>query len=83
MSWIQVHLTISREQIPLMELLLENLGALSITMEDAADEPMLEPAPGETPLWTNTRITGLYTGVFEEIIRKKPENWFWLHRRWR
>jgi KDO2-lipid IV(A) lauroyltransferase len=29
------------------------------------------------------RITREYTGVFERIIREKPENWFWLHRRWR
>jgi len=62
MSWIQTHLTVDKSQAPLIELLLENLGALSITLGDAGDEPMLEPGPGETPLWTATRVTGLFSG---------------------
>jgi len=36
------------------------LGALSVTMTDAGDEPVLEPLPGETPLWPNTRVTALF-----------------------
>lgn len=62
MSWIQTHLTVDKSQAALIELLLENLGALSVTLGDAGDEPMLEPAPGETPLWTATRVTGLFDG---------------------
>lgn len=44
-----------------MELLLEKMGALSVTLGDAADEALLEPAPGESPLWQRTRISGLFT----------------------
>lgn len=62
MGWIQTHLTVDKTQTPLLELLLENLGALAITLGDAGDEPMLEPAPGETPLWQATRVTGLFSG---------------------
>jgi len=62
MPWLQTHLTVDKSQAPLVELLLENLGALSITLGDAGDEPMLEPGPGETPLWSATRVTGLFTG---------------------
>ena len=36
-------------------------GASSITLSDASDRPVLEPAPGETPLWRDTRITGLFS----------------------
>ena len=36
-------------------------GALAITLTDAGDRPVLEPAPGETPLWPDTRITGLFS----------------------
>jgi len=36
-------------------------GANSITLTDASDRPVLEPAPGETPLWRDTRITGLFS----------------------
>ena len=35
-------------------------GACSITLTDAGDRPVLEPAAGETPLWPRVRITGLY-----------------------
>ncbi|MCW8881842.1 MAG: 50S ribosomal protein L11 methyltransferase [Sedimenticola sp.] len=62
MPWIQAHLTTSKEQAPLIELLFENLGALSTTLEDAEDEPLLEPKPGEAPIWKVTRITGLFDG---------------------
>ncbi len=36
-------------------------GASSITLTDASDRPVLELAPGETPLWRDTRITGLFS----------------------
>ena len=62
MSWIQTHITVDKSQADLVELLLEQLDALSITLGDAGDEPMLEPGPGETPLWQATRITGLFSG---------------------
>jgi ribosomal protein L11 methyltransferase len=35
-------------------------GALSITLEDAADDPVLEPAPGTTPLWPTIRVKALF-----------------------
>ena len=62
MPWLQAQLTVDKGRAPLIELLFENLGAVAVTMEDAGDEPMLEPAPGETPLWQATRITGLFEG---------------------
>ena len=35
-------------------------GACSVTFSDAGNNPVLEPAPGETPFWGETRITGLF-----------------------
>jgi ribosomal protein L11 methyltransferase len=35
-------------------------GAQSVTFTDAGDDALLEPAPGETPMWSRTRITGLF-----------------------
>lgn len=35
-------------------------GAQSVTLVDAADNPVLEPGPGETPLWPRTRTVGLF-----------------------
>lgn len=62
MPWLQFHLTVDKSRAPLVELLFENLGAVAVTLGDAADEPMLEPAPGETPLWQATRVSGLFAG---------------------
>lgn len=62
MSWIEAKLTTGKQEAPLVELLFEELGALSVTLVDAEDEPLLEPAPGELPLWQRTRVTGLFEG---------------------
>ncbi len=35
-------------------------GAVAVTMKDGEDEPIFEPLPGETPLWRETLVTGLY-----------------------
>jgi ribosomal protein L11 methyltransferase len=48
---------------PLAESLSERffeLGALSVTLQDEGDQPLFEPGPGETPIWRNTRVTGLF-----------------------
>jgi ribosomal protein L11 methyltransferase len=60
--WLEAHLTVDKSRAPLIELLVDNLGAVAITLGDAGDEPMLEPGPGKTPLWQATRITGLFEG---------------------
>ena len=59
MPWLQVSIeTDGSTAEPLSEFLNE-AGALSVTATDAGDEPLLEPAPGETPLWQRVRITAL------------------------
>lgn len=71
MSWLQLHLIVDKAQTARVELLLEALGALSISIDDAADEALLEPAPGESPLWRSNRVTGLFT---EQSDRARLEN---------
>ena len=44
-----------------VEVIFERFGASSVTLTDAGDNPVLEPGPGETPLWPDTTITGLFT----------------------
>lgn len=59
-DWLQ--LTFSVEQ-SLAELLADELtacGALSVTFQDAADEPVYEPALNTTPLWLQTNVVGLF-----------------------
>jgi ribosomal protein L11 methyltransferase len=47
-------------------------GALSVTMQDAGDDPVLEPLPGEAPLWPHTEVIGLFDeGVdLDEVLRQ-------------
>lgn len=44
-----------------VEEILARHGAQSITLSDAGDRPVLEPAPGATPLWRETRIAALFS----------------------
>jgi len=63
MAWIEVCLSVPGDISALAELTLEQLGALSITLEDGEDSPVLEPGPGETPLWPSVRVRGLFDAV--------------------
>jgi len=60
--WLQLSLTTPKDQAPLIEALFENMGALSVTLGDAGDEPILEPGLNETPLWQSTQVTALFEG---------------------
>jgi ribosomal protein L11 methyltransferase len=60
MSWLQISINTDKSSCELVENVLLNSGACSVTYKDAADEPILEPAPGETPVWKNTIVTGLF-----------------------
>ena len=50
-------------------------GADAVRQEDAADNPVLEPAPGETPLWQQTVTCGYFAadadaGAIESALRE-------------
>jgi len=61
MDWRQFTMKLELLEADAVEQVLSRHGALSITYSDAGDDPVLEPAPGETPLWSETRITGLFS----------------------
>jgi ribosomal protein L11 methyltransferase len=61
MGWRQFVMHLEQLEPERVEEILDRHGALAVTLTDAADEPVLEPAPGETPLWGQTRITGLFS----------------------
>lgn len=60
MSWLEVKIRSERDGAEALEALLEEQGAVSVTLIDAEDEPLFEPGPGETPLWNHVVITGLF-----------------------
>ena len=61
-EWQELHFTARKDQIEPLEDWLFARGALSVTLEDEADQPLLEPGPGETPLWDAVRLTALFAG---------------------
>ncbi len=62
MPWLQLSIDTSEQQAPLLELVFENLGALSVTLGDAGDQPLLELPPESQQLWEQTRVTALFEG---------------------
>lgn len=60
MSWQVLTAVSPREQVDLLSLALEQLGALAVTLEDGEDRPILEPGPGMTPLWPTVRLSALF-----------------------
>ncbi|MFO1258329.1 MAG: 50S ribosomal protein L11 methyltransferase [Gammaproteobacteria bacterium] len=48
------------ENTEFVEALMFEFGATAVTFEDAEDVPLLEPKPGEMPLWPNNVVTGWF-----------------------
>jgi ribosomal protein L11 methyltransferase len=60
--WLELSAEVPRQDVEAAEDALLAAGALSVTLADAADAPVLEPGPGETPLWPAVTVTGLFPG---------------------
>jgi ribosomal protein L11 methyltransferase len=60
MAWHQISIITSEDTAPKVADYFSDLGAVSVTYMDAEDEPVYEPAIGETKIWTNTRVIALY-----------------------
>ncbi|MCU7881889.1 MAG: 50S ribosomal protein L11 methyltransferase [Candidatus Thiodiazotropha sp. (ex Lucinoma aequizonata)] len=62
MAWLQLSIDSSETEALLLELAFENLGALSVTLGDAGNQPLLEIPPKSEQLWEHTRMTALFEG---------------------
>ncbi|MEW8201746.1 MAG: 50S ribosomal protein L11 methyltransferase [Candidatus Thiodiazotropha endolucinida] len=65
--WLQLSIDCTENEAPLLELVFENLGALSVTLGDAGDQPLLETPPESTQLWQQTQVTALFEGDREPL----------------
>lgn len=65
--WLQLSIDCNENEAPLLELVFENLGALSVTLGDAGDQPLLETPPESTQLWQQTQVTALFEGDREPL----------------
>lgn len=60
MPWIQLRINTTNDLAEQISEQLEESGAVSVTFQDTYDNPVFEPLPGETKLWGNTDVVGLY-----------------------
>lgn len=69
MPWLQVKVDSDPEHASAVEEALAAAGAVSVSLEDGGDAPILEPDPGTMPLWSATRVVALFDdGVERETI---------------
>ncbi|MBK0099532.1 50S ribosomal protein L11 methyltransferase [Erwinia sp. S63] len=65
MPWIQIKINSTGENAePLSDALID-VGAVSVTFQDTHDNPVYEPLPGETRLWGDTDVIGLFDAETE------------------
>jgi ribosomal protein L11 methyltransferase len=60
MPYHQVVLELPGRELARAEDACTSLGAIAVSLADAGDEPLLEPAPGETPVWHAVRLRALF-----------------------
>ena len=58
--WLQVRVEVPASLLDAVGAACEAAGALSVTVEDAADDPVYEPLPGEVRTWPHNRVTALF-----------------------
>ncbi|XOV79828.1 MAG: 50S ribosomal protein L11 methyltransferase [Aestuariibacter sp.] len=60
MPWIQLKINANEENAEQIGDLLSGNGAQAVTFLDAKDNPLYEPKLGETTLWPDTTVVGLF-----------------------
>lgn len=70
-AWLQLSMEALEYSVEQLEDALLQVGALAVTLQDAGDQPLLEPAPGETPLWRQTCVTGLFDAQTDIAVVKR------------
>ena len=60
MPWQQLRVRVEEALAPLVEDVLSDLGAVSVTLQDGEDQPVFQLDPGTTPIWNSTEVTALF-----------------------
>jgi|TARA_B110000196_G_scaffold218890_1_gene188088 ribosomal protein L11 methyltransferase len=77
MIWHNITAAADRDSVDKLEAFFWALGAVSVTVADADDEPLYEPLLGENPLWTHAHVVGLFeddvdvTSVRDQLAEKQ------------
>lgn len=78
--WLQLVCYTKEEYTEAIENAMEEANALSITLQDKFDDPVLEPLPGEVRLWKDLIITALFEfdtdlSELERLLTENTEAW--------
>ncbi len=68
MPFHQLVIELGRDGLARAEDACTRLGAIALSLADAGDEPLLEPAPGTTPLWNEIRLRALFPETPEPAL---------------
>ncbi len=60
MTWLQLSVVTNETTAHKLSEIFNSLGAVSVTYTDAEDQPVYEPDPGETRIWSKTRVVALF-----------------------
>lgn len=84
MPWLQLIIPTNDTEADQLSDALMDQGAVSVTLQDMQDQPVLEPELGTTPMWSQTRVVGLFDANedlkaviknVEQQLRKKIPDW--------
>lgn len=86
MAWHQLSVITDEKTAPDLSDFFSHFGAVSVTYMDAEDQPVYEPAPGETKIWNHTKVIALFELdiepelvkilVFSQFNGHLLQNWF-------
>jgi len=80
MTWWQFSLNCQASELEQVEELMLGLGALSISLSDAGDEPIYEPLPGDNPVWQESIVAATFDGandhehLYRQLTGELPEH---------
>ena len=77
MNWLQIAINTTKDNAERAEDCLFSAGAQTVTLTDAADQPILEPGVNEVPIWNAVIITGLFSF---KALSSKPRTYIWIRR---
>jgi len=69
-----------KTKAPVVPAFTRRLGLYRHEIWIGEEMPLIETGDKEADIAANTQA---YTKVIEDFVRKYPEQWFWMHRRWK
>ncbi len=84
MPFVQISFLARDSEVPGIETVLEDLGAMSVSYLDPGGPPVLEPGVGQAPLWRQAKVNALFEhgtdpvpllAAVHSALGASPEQW--------